>query len=187
MIPVTDLRSGTTFEDQGQLYEVLVYQHVKMGRGTATIKIKVKNLKTGALTEKSFISGAKVNSVALTKRELQFLYKDNQNYYFMDPGNFEQIQVPEKILSEPEFLKEGKNYTVSFYGDEALEILLPSKMEFEVLETGPGVKGNSTSNIYKDAILENGLKVKVPLFIKIGDNVIINTKTKIYHEKSNAV
>lgn len=187
MIPVTELRSGATFEDQGQLYEVLIYSHIKMGRGTANIKLKVRNLKTGSTTEKSFISGAKVKPVNLAKIDLQYLYKDNDFAYFMNPKTYEQISVPAKVFTEAEFLKEGNNYTVSFHDDEPLSILLPPKMEFEVTDTGPGIKGNSTSNIYKDATLENNIKVKVPLFIKIGDRVLIDTKTKTYHEKSNTV
>lgn len=187
MIPVTTCKAGTTFEDGGELFEVRSYKHIKMGRGTANIKLKVRNLKTGSVTEKSFISGAKVKPVALNKKELQYLYKDNEFAYFMDPRNFDQIPVQLKILAEAEFLKEGAFYQVNFYNDQPLAIILPPKMEFKVVETGPGIRGNSTSNIYKDAILENNIKVRVPLFINIGDKILIDTKTYAYHEKSNAV
>lgn len=187
MIPVTNLRAGTVFEDNGELFLVLKYEHIKMGRGSANIKVKVRNLRTGSLTEKSFISGAKVIPVALDKKELQFLYKDDNSCHFMDPKSFNQLPIPLKNLPEHEFLKEGISYQVNFYGSEPLSIILPPKMEFMVTETGPSIRGNSASNIYKDSILENGMKVRVPLFIKIGDKIFIDTKTHTYHEKSNSV
>lgn len=187
MIPVTNLRNGTTFEDGGQIYQVLHYEHIKMGRGTATIKLKVKNVKTGTTNFKSFISGAKVNAASLDKKELQFLYRDQNLLSFMDPKTFNQLNIPQDKLDDDQFLKEGEVYTVSFYQDLPLGIILPPKMELKVVETGPGIRGNSTSNIYKDAILENGMKVRVPLFIKIGDRILVDTKTHAYHEKSNTV
>ncbi|MDP3988110.1 MAG: elongation factor P [Candidatus Levybacteria bacterium] len=184
MISVTDLRSGTIFEDQGQILEVLSYQHIKMGRGSANIKVKVRNVKSGATTEKSFINGAKVNNLQIQKREIQFLYKDAEFLYFMDPASFEQSQLPLKNFPEHVFLKEGQNFSISFLKDEPLSINIPPKMDLVVVETGPGVKGNSATNIYKDAILENGLKTKVPLFIKVGDRVRVDTRTGEYSEKA---
>lgn len=187
MISVTDLRAGTTFEDNGQIYQVLSYEHIKMGRGTATIKVKVKNLRTGSITEKSFISSARVDQIPLLKKEMQFLYKDDKEAFFMDPVIFEQISVPLRTITQPQLLKEGGRFTLNFYNQEPLEVIFSPKMEFKVLETGPGERGNSATNIYKDAILENGLKVRVPLFIKTGDRVLIDTRTLIYHEKAKAV
>lgn len=185
MISVTDLKAGTVFEDQGQIFQVLSYEHIKLGRGSATIKVKVKNVKTGSTTEKGFINGAKVNDIQIPKRQLQYLYKDSDSAYFMDPLTFEQIPVSlEKIEYEHQFLKEGDTYTVSFLKEEPLTINLPPKMDLEVAETEPGVKGNSATNIFKDAILENGLKTKVPLFIKVGDKVRIDTRTHSYTEKA---
>lgn len=185
MISVTDLRRDATFKDQNEIYQVLTYEHVKMGRGTANVKLKVKNLKTGAITQKSFISGAKVEEIKLAKKELQFLYKDKIWAVFMDPVTFEQINISLKILPEHQFLKEGEMFGVSFLSEEPLALNLPAKMEFRIAETGPAVRGNSATNVYKDAILENGLKTKVPLFIKIGDKVLIDTKTGDYDEKRN--
>ncbi len=185
MISVTDLRSGTCFEDNGNIFVVLSYEHIKMGRGSANIKVKVKNIKTGATTEKGFINGAKVKPINVLKREMQYLYKDNDTAYFMNPKNFEQITIPLKLIDGDEYLKEGSTFSISFLnGDEPLSVNLPPKMDFEVFETGPGTKGNSTSNNYKDAILENGLKTKVPLFINIGDRVRIDTRTGAYTEKA---
>ena len=185
MISVTDLKAGTIFEDQGQIFQVLSYEHIKLGRGSATIKVRVKNVKTGSTKEKGFINGAKVNDLQIPKKQIQYLYKDDDFAYFMDPVTFEQISMPLKTIhSEYQFLKEGDTYTVSFLRDEPLSLNLPPKMDLKVEETGPGVKGNSATNIFKDAQLENGLKTKVPLFIKVGDVVRIDTRTGAYTEKA---
>lgn len=184
MISVTDLRSGTIFEDEGQIYQVLSYEHIKMGRGSATIKVKVKNIKSGATTEKGFINGAKVNSVNVSKKEYQYLYKDSELAYFMDPVSFEQMNTPLKKIPEHHFLKEGENFSINFLEDEPLTINFPPKMEFKIAETGSSIRGNSATNIYKDAILENGFKTKVPLFINTGDSIRIDTRTGEYTERA---
>lgn len=184
MISVTELRNGTIFEEQGQLFQVLSYEHIKMGRGSANIKVKVKNVRTGATTEKSFINGAKVSPVAVVKKDLQFLYKDETFAYFMNPDTFDQVQVPLKVLEGHQYLKEGENFSISFLGDEPLSLNLLPKMEFKVAETGPSLRGNSATNLYKDAVLENGQKVRVPLFIKEGDAVRLDTRTGQYSEKA---
>src|SRR4030042_3435776 len=158
MIVVTDLRSGTIFEENGNVLQVLSYEHIKMGRGSANIKVKVKNVRTGATVDKSFINGAKVNNVQVLKKDLQYLYKDGDGAYFMNPSTFEQVSIPLKIVgSDAYYLKEGESYNISFLGEEALSLNLSPKMVFEVSETAPGVKGNSATNVFKDAILENGL------------------------------
>lgn len=183
MIGVTELRSGSTYEENGTIFQVLSYEHIKMGRGSATIKVKVKNLRNGSTTDKTFINNARVQNVALARRELQFLYKDDEFYYFMDPRTFEQIQVDLKKIPEHEYLKEGEQFVISFLDSEPLSLQLPPKMDFKISETGPSTKGNSATNVFKDAILENGLKVKVPLFIKIGDAIRVDTRTGSYSEK----
>ncbi len=185
MIGVTELRAGTIFEDQGNIYQVLSYEHIKMGRGSANIKVKVKNIKSGSTTDKSFINGARVNEVEVIKKDLQYLYKDTDKTYFMNPQTFEQIEVPIKmIFYEAPYLKEGESFSISFLGEEPLSINLPPKMDFVVEETAPGVKGNSATNVFKDAVLENGLKTKVPLFVKTGDKIRVDTRTGAYSEKA---
>ncbi|MBI2026052.1 MAG: elongation factor P [Candidatus Levybacteria bacterium] len=185
MITVTELRAGTIFEENGNLYQVLTYEHIKMGRGRANIKVKVKNVRSGSTTEKSFINGAKVNDVSVLKKDLQYLYKDLDFVYFMNPITFEQISIPLKTVgNDIYYLKEGETFNISFLGDEALSINLPPKMVFVITQTAPGVKGNSATNVFKDATLENGQIVKVPLFIKIGDKVKVDTRTGAYSEKA---
>ena len=186
MIGVQELRAGTIFEENGSLLQVLSYEHIKMGRGSANIKVRVKNLRTGATTDKSFINTAKVQDVSVFKRDLQYLYKDTDGAYFMNPTTFEQVSVPLKIIgADSYYLREGESYNLSFLGDEVLSMNLPPKMVFTVEETAPGVKGNSATNVFKDAKLENGLNVKVPLFINIGDKVRIDTRTGAYTEKAS--
>lgn len=184
MLVVSELRAGTIFEADGQLWQVLSYEHIKLGRGSATIKVKVKNVRTGSTTEKGFINGAKVNDVQVFKKEVQYLYKDADVAYFMYPDTYEQITIPLKVINGEAFLKEGETYTVAFLGDEALDIMLPPKVDLTVTDTAPGVKGNSASNVFKEAVLENGISVKVPLFITIGDKVRVDTRTGAYTERA---
>jgi elongation factor P len=181
---VTDLRAGTTFEEDGNIYVVLSYEHIKMGRGSANIKVKVRNIKTGATTERSFINGAQVSEIYLEKKEMQFLYKDDALVYFMNPSTFEQVTVPISKLAGNEYLIEGENATVQFYNEEPLSLLLPPKVTMKIADTPPGVRGDSTSNVYKDATLENGMKVRVPLFINTGDDVVVDTRDGSYTKRA---
>jgi elongation factor P len=181
---VTDLRAGTTFEEEGNIYVVLSYEHIKMGRGSANIKVKVRNIKSGATTERSFINGAQVNEIVLEKKELQFLYKDDSLVYFMNPTTFEQITVPIAKLAGNEYLIEGENVMVQFYDEEPLSLLLPPKVTMKIADTPPGVRGDSTSNVYKYATLENVMKVRVPLFINTGDDVVVDTRDGSYTKRA---
>jgi elongation factor P len=185
MITVTNLRAGACFIEGKDIFQVLSYEHVKLGRGTANIKVKVKNLRSGSTIERTFISGARVQEAILEKREAQFLYRTD-NFIFMDPLSFEQFELAEeKIGQAAPFLKEGMIIKILFYQEEPLATELPIKMEFTVSETDAGFRGNSATNIFKDALLENGLKVRVPLFVKIGDRVLIDTRTSEYVERIN--
>ncbi len=185
MIAVQDLRAGVIFEDQGQIYQVLSYEHIKMGRGSANIKVKVRNVRSGATTDRSFINSAKVADLRIDKKDLQYLYKDSDNAYFMDPSTFDQIPISLKVIGADQFyLREGDNYSISFLGSEPLSINLPPKMVFKVVETGGAARGNSASNVFKDATLENGLKTKVPLFIDIEDKIVVDTRSGAYSQKS---
>jgi elongation factor P len=184
MISVTDLKAGTTFEADGQILQVISYEHIKMGRGSANIKVKVRNLKNGAVVEKSFINGARVNDISLQKRDLQYLYKDEDAAYFMNPATYEQVSVPIALVPEHAYLKEGETFTVSFLSNEPLSVLFPPKMVFTVVDTSPAVRGNTVTNVFKDAVLDNGIKTKVPLFITIGESIRVDTRTGAYTEKA---
>src|SRR4030042_931758 len=146
MISVTELRAGKIFKEDGQPYLVLKYEHTKMGRGTASIKVKVKNLKTGSVTEKSFISGARLEEISTFKRKLQYLYQDQSSFYFMDPKGFEQVEIPASLLKErKDFLKGEELVDILFVEGEPVLVELAPKMKFKVKETGPGVKGDSAT------------------------------------------
>ena len=185
MIPVTELRAGTTFKEGGEIFEVTSYQHAKIGRGSANIKVKARNLKTGQLVERTFISGAKVEEAETEKRKLAYLYRDSESLVFMDPKSYEQFPIKSSLVGEKEkFLKESETYEVLVSGESILSVDLPKLMEFRVAETGPGVKGDTVSNVFKDAVLENGIKVKVPLFINQGDRVKVDTRSGEYVERA---
>jgi elongation factor P len=186
MISVTDLRAGTTYREDGTLYQVLTYEHNKVGRGSANIKVRVKNMSNGSTVDKSYINGARVQDVQISKKEMQYLYKDDDNAYFMHPDTFEQVQIPLIKIDGYEYLKESGNFTVSFLENEPLSVQLPPKMVFQVTETGPAIKGNSATNVFKDAILENGIKTKVPLFVSNGEYIRVDTRTGAYTEKASS-
>lgn len=184
MIGVTDLKSGIAYEEDGQILQVISYEHIKMGRGSANIKVKVRNLSSGGILEKSYINGANVKDIFLESRQLQFLYKDATTAYFMDPRSYEQVEVPLSSLAGHEFLIDGENAIVQMNDGKALSLQLPPKVTLKVTDTAPGVKGNSASNVYKDATLENGMKVRVPLFIDAGDSVVVDTRDGSYTKRA---
>lgn len=184
MIPVTELRSGTTFKDKGEIFEVSSYSHTKIGRGSANIKIRARNLRTGESVQKNFTSGVKVEEADIEKRKLQFLYQDADNLVFMDSKSYDQLPIKKSVVGErAKFLKEGESYEVLVSADVVLNVELPKLIELKIAETGPGVKGDTVSNVYKPAILENGISVNVPLFVKSGDVIKIDTRSNEYIER----
>lgn len=186
MINVTDLKNGTAFLHYDKPCQVIKYNLIKLGRGSAYVKITARNLETGSVEEISYQSNATVDEVNTYKKKLQYLYKDSVNVVFMDPTTYEQVEIPIGVLDGQEiFLKEGDSVDVLFWDEKALSVELPPKVVLEVSQTDPGVKGNSATNIYKPAVLENGLKLKVPLFIKVGEKIRVDTRTKEYIERAN--
>lgn len=184
MIPVTALRPGVTFEEHGDIFEVLTYNNMHLRKTSSVVQVKVRSLKNGSTTEKSFSSNGHVEPVRIEKQELQYLYKDPDFGYFMDPQTFEQVSVSLKNLGGHEFLKEGEIVVVKFHANVALSITLPPKVKLKITDTNPGVKGNSATNVYKDATLETGFKTKVPLFINIGDEIIVDTRDGSYTNRA---
>ena len=185
MVNVTDLKGGTAFLHYGKPFAVIKYNLIKMGRGSATVRVTARNLSTGGMEEISYQSNASVEEAETSKRKLQYLYKDATTAYFMDPITFEQIEIPLTILGDQvAYIKEGSEATVLFWGETALSVDLPPKVVLTVTECDPGVKGNSASNIFKSAVLENGLSVKVPLFIKVGEKVRVDTRSGEYIERA---
>lgn len=187
MLSVTELRKGTVFAEGGTPFLVLDYSHTKMGRGTANIKVKARNLKTGTTLEKTFLSGASVEEAEVTRRKGQYLYADSEKCYFMDPESFEQFSIPFNIAEEvTKFLPEGSEATILFYQNKSLTVELPLKVSLKVTETGSSEKGDTRSATTKEAVLETGYKLQVPMFVKVGDIVRINTETGKYVERLQA-
>lgn len=184
MISVTELRTGTTFLLDGQPHQVLEYKHSKLGRGTANIKVKARNLSTGTVVKKNFISGAKVESIETEIKSLQYLYRDENNLYFIEPRSFEQFSLDKSIVGNKiRYLREDTVVKVLFYDNKPLSIELPYSMVFEVANAPPGVRGNSATASTKSVTLENDLMVQAPLFIKKGDKVKIDIQTGSYVER----
>ncbi len=181
---VTELRNGTFYKEGKDIFLVLTYEHVKTGRGSGNIKVKVRNVRSGAVTEKSFITGARVDEANVEKKKAQFLYQDGENFNFMDPVSFEQFSIPASTLgSQTKYLKDGLDGVLLVSDDEALGLELPLSLTYTILETGPGEKGNTVSNVFKEAVLDNSLVVKVPMFIKIGDRIKVDTRSGEYIER----
>lgn len=184
MISVTELRAGTTFKVDNQLYQVIEYRHTKLGRGTANIKVKIRNLTSGAVVEKTFLSGNKVEPIDTMNKQLQFLYQNEENLHFMDPRSFEQFSLNKSILAEKcRYLKEGEEVKVLFYEEKPLSIELPISIIFEVVSAPPGVKGDTVSASTKPVTLDNDLVVRVPLFVNKGDKIKVDTRTGEYIER----
>ncbi len=184
MINVTELRNGAVFKENGVLLQVLTYEHNKMGRGSGTIRLKVRNLKTGSTTEKSFMTGARVEDAQVEKKKAQFLYRDADNFNFMDPVSFEQFSLSGSILGDQsKYLKEGLDVALLVSDGEALGLELPLSLVYEISETGPGERGNTVSNVFKEATLDNGLVIKVPMFMKVGEKVKVDTRSRVYVER----
>jgi elongation factor P len=181
VIDVNELRSGVTFELDGELFKVIEYSHHKPGRGKATIRTRVRNLRSGAVIEKSFISGDKVQDVRLDYRQCQFLYTDGNMYHFMDTDNYEQPALPADTISEAvDYLKENMEVKLTFYGSEALDIDLPTTVDLEVVEAEMAVRGDTATGATKSVTTETGLSVQVPLFVEQGDTIRVDTRSGEY-------
>lgn len=177
MIDVNDLRKGVTFELDGQLFKVLDYSHNKPGRGNATIRTKLYNLRTGANIERTFQSGDRVQDIRLDHHQVQFLYKDGELYYFMDNDTYEQTPLAAKSLGDTvNYLKENLDVKLTFYDGEPLDIELPTAVELKVVESEAGVRGDTATGANKLATTETGLKVQVPLFVNVGDTIKVDTR-----------
>lgn len=181
MIQANDLRPGTVFEMDGELYEVLTYQHQKLGRGGATVKTKLKNLRTGSTIERTFSSDDRVEDVRLESREVQFLYSDGELYYFMDTETYEQPVLSKEALGNAvNYLKENVTLEVAMHEGKAVRIVLPTTVDLEVVRTPPAFKGDTASGSTKKATLETGIVVDVPFFVETGDIVRVDTRTNAY-------
>jgi elongation factor P len=181
MIGVNELRKGVTFTMDGELYKVLAYQHHKPGRGKATIRTTLRNLRTGATIQHNFISGDRVEDVRVERRGVQYLYTDGDLYHFMDTGTYEQTALAASALGDQvHYLKEGMELVLSSYEGEPIDVELPTTVEMEVVEAEMAIAGDTATGAMKKVRLETGLEVQVPLFIEQGDVIRVDTRTGEY-------
>ncbi|GIN85513.1 elongation factor P [Heyndrickxia sporothermodurans] len=181
MISVNDFRTGLTIEVDGSIWRVMDFQHVKPGKGAAFVRSKLRNLRTGAIQEKTFRAGEKVAKAQIDNRRMQYLYASGDQHVFMDNESYEQIELSSAAIDyELKFLKENMEVQIMMYQGETLGIELPNTVELTVTETEPGIKGDTASGGTKPAILETGLSVQVPFFVNEGDKLIINTTDASY-------
>ncbi len=185
MFNINDIKNGITFIYEDNIYQVLEFLHVKPGKGAAFVKAKLRNLRTGSTVEKTFNTSIKLEKAMIEKQNMQYLYSNGDVCNFMNMQTYEQIELSKAQLGESEkFLKEGINVDISFYQGELIGIILPDKIEYEVEKTEPAVKGNTTNNAMKDAYMENGLMVRVPLFIEQGEHILVSTKDGKYDSRA---
>ncbi|MBY0122428.1 elongation factor P [Bacillus sp. S/N-304-OC-R1] len=181
MISVNDFRTGLTIEVDGGIWRVMDFQHVKPGKGAAFVRSKLRNLRNGNVQEKTFRAGEKVAKAQIDNRKMQYLYANGDQHVFMDNESYDQIELPAaQIEYELKFLKENMEVHILMYNTETLGVELPNTVELEVIETEPGIKGDTASGGSKPAKLETGLVVQVPFFINQGDKLIINTDEGSY-------
>jgi len=181
MIGVTDMRKGVTVEIDGQLWRVLDYEHYKPGRGNAVIRTKLRNLRTGATISRNFTSGERVQDARLDHRTVQYLYNDGDLYTFMDVETFEQPSINKTVIEDKlPYLKEGVTLEFEEYEGEPIGIELPITVDLLVTDAPPGYAGDTATAATKEVTLETGLKIPVPLFIKTGDVIRIDTRTGEY-------
>lgn len=181
MINANELRKGTTFLLDGELYEVLEYQHYKPGRGNAIIRTKIRNMRTGAIIPKNFLDGHRFEEALVERRTSQYLYNDGDYYYFMDTDTYEQNRIHRDVVGEKAgFLKDGMEVDLTVYGSEVLGISLPTTVELEVAEAELAVIGDTATGATKTVICETGLKVDVPMFVDVGDTIRVDTSEGEY-------
>jgi elongation factor P len=184
MIGSGDLRKGITIELDGALYQVLDYQHIKIGRGSAQLRLKLREVRGGHTIERTFQAGEKFVRARLDYRNVQYLYNDGDLYYFMDEENFEQFPLSLDQLGDAiSYLKENMSLQISSYKGELIGVELPIAVELEVIETEPGFKGDTATAGNKPAKLETGITVQVPLFVNVGDVIKVDTRSATYLER----
>ena len=180
-----DIRSGNVLDHNGSLWTAVKISHVKPGKGGAFAQVELKNLRNGSKLNERFRSADKVEKVRLEQRDQQFLYEADRTLYFMDQETFEQIELPADLLAERiAYLVEGMTVQIEYFENEALNVTLPEKVICKVLETEPAVKGQTASNSFKPAVLENGIRLLVPPFIQPEEQILVSTETSEYLERA---
>jgi elongation factor P len=188
MASTTDFRNGLVIEFNNDLYQIVQFQHVKPGKGPAFVRTKLKSLKSGRVIDNTFSSGTKVNLARVERRPYQYLYKDDMGYYFMHLETFDQIHVPETLIDNYPFLLEGLNVEIVVHADTEtiLSVDIPQFVVMEITYSEPGLRGDTATNTLKQARVQNGETIMVPLFVNTGDKIKIDTRDKTYVERVKA-
>lgn len=185
MISAGEFRKGNTFEMDGQVFTIIDFQHVKPGKGAAFVRTKLRNVILGTVLEKTFNPTEKFPEAIIERKEMQYLYNDENLYYFMDTNTYEQIPLNQGIVEDAvKFLKENDNAIIRFYKGEAFSVEPPNFVELEITHTEPGAKGDTATNTLKPATVETGAQVMVPLFINTGDRIRVDTRSGEYMERA---
>ncbi len=185
MATTADIRNGLTIIFNNEIYTIVEFQHVKPGKGGAFVRTKLKNVKTGKVIPNTFNSGAKLDLARVERRPYQFLYKDEDSFHFMNNNTFEQVNIEPSLIEAPELMKEGQDVEIIFDADTETPINceLPPFVELEVTYSEPGVRGDTATNTLKNATLETGAEIMIPLFINTGEKIRVDTRTKSYSER----
>jgi len=185
MLDITDLKTGVVIELDGAPMEVVRYQHTKLGRGGAILRTTLKNLLTGANIERTFRS-EKFNEADMSRGKAQFLYKDGNSFTFMDSKTFEQFNLKTEVLgTKSNYIVEGREVDLIYFNGNPISVELPMKMKFKIVQADPAVKGDTVTNPSKNATLETGMSLKVPMFVKDGDMILVDTRNGSYIERVN--
>jgi elongation factor P len=185
MIYASDFRKGITFEMNGEPHVVLDFQHVKPGKGAAFVRTKYRNILTGATREEAFNPNDKFPKAHIETKQMQYLYNDGELYYFMDQDTYDQVPLTAELVAEAvKYIRENDIATVKFYKDNAFDVEAPNFVDLEVVETEPGVKGDTATNVTKAATVETGAAIQVPIFINEGERIQIDTRTGEYLGRS---
>jgi elongation factor P len=184
MISTGDLKRGMTLDMDGGLWSILEFHHIKMGRGSAQVRLKIRNVRTGTTVERSFQAGEKFRRAILDRKPMQYLYHEDENYYFMDTETFDQILMSSSLLADViPYLKDQQMIEVQTYQEEPIGAELPPNVDLQVVQTDPGYRGDTATGGTKPAVLETGVTVNVPLFVNEGDVVRVDTRTGHYLER----
>jgi len=184
LIDTSDFRNGLSIIQEGDIFQIVEFQHVKPGKGGAFVRTRLKNLRNGAVLEKTFRAGEKMDQAILDRKKMTYLYNQDEDYIFMDQEDFDQINVPAAVIGgQVKYLKDNTEVEICSHDGRVLTVELPTAMEFEVVETDPGLRGDTASGGSKPATLETGAVVNVPLFVNVGEKIRVDTRSDSYIER----
>jgi elongation factor P len=185
MATTADIRNGLCIRHNDKLFQIIEFQHVKPGKGPAFVRTKMRQIESGKVLDNTFSAGHKIDVVRIERREYQYLYQEGDKFIFMNNENYEQVEIPAKMIDKPLFLKEGMICEITFHAEEEMPLVvdLPNTIEAEITYTEPGIKGDTATNTMKPATIDTGAEIRVPLFIGTGEKIKVDTRTGMYVER----